>query len=119
MSSKKREDRKKMAWIAGTTLGLMFLGVLWLSIMPIYQDVKEQDEKTKFYEDFPGMETAASLSESARKKIIDKSNLERCSCECGYTLASCLKVDLGCPLRESNISKVKGMVTEAKTRKNS
>ncbi len=112
----KRKERatRKTAWFGFSIIGAGLIGILYFTINPVYQSIKEESLKTKFYEDFPGMDTAASLPNDKRKQVINKANQERCSCDCGYTLASCLKVDLNCPLRESNLTKVKEMLRDAK-----
>ncbi len=110
----KDQANKKTAWLGFSVLGAGLIVILYFTINPVYQSIKEESLKTKFYENFPGMEMESSLTDIQKKWAINKANQERCSCDCGYTLASCLKMDLDCPLRESNLTKVKEILREEK-----
>lgn len=62
--------------------------------------------KTRFQEEFPGLEAAAALSPESRRVVVQWANAEKCSCRCGFTVASCLKLDSTCPNRPSNLQRV-------------
>lgn len=62
--------------------------------------------KTRFQEEFPGLEAAASLPQESRRVVVQWANAEKCSCRCGFTVASCLKLDSTCPNRPSNLQRV-------------
>ncbi len=52
--------------------------------------------------------------ESARKnEVLEAANRARCTCGCGLGLAQCVSTDLTCPIRDSNIELIKGMVRQA------
>jgi hypothetical protein len=53
------------------------------------------------------------LSSKQRQAALEAANSARCSCGCGLGLAQCVSTDPNCPIRESNIDRIKGMVREA------
>lgn len=54
--------------------------------------------------DFSGM------TEGQTKEVMDEANRLRCSCGCQMTLAQCIAIDRTCPIRSSNIVRLKGMI---------
>jgi hypothetical protein len=58
----------------------------------------------------------SALSRTEKNKALEAANLARCTCGCGMTLAQCVATDSTCPVRESNIDRIKHMVDEAKVR---
>ena len=60
--------------------------------------------------------TAVNFSElqaDEKRAALKKANQARCNCGCGMTLAQCVATDSTCPVRESNIDRIKTMVREA------
>ena len=60
--------------------------------------------------------TAVNFSElkPAEKRVALRSaNQARCTCGCGMTLAQCVATDSTCPVRETNIERIKTMVRTA------
>jgi len=72
--------------------------------------------KSRRIADFPGIESASALPLALREWIIETVNAERCACDCGFTLATCLKNDSDCPLRAKNLERVKELVRQARAR---
>ena len=62
-----------------------------------------------------GVVNFSDLSPDGRRSALKAANLARCTCGCGMTLAQCVATDSTCPVRESNIEKIKTMVKEAST----
>ena len=55
-----------------------------------------------------------NMGTSAKNAVLREANGTRCTCGCGLTLAQCIATDSTCPIRESNITKVRGMVEHAR-----
>ena len=55
----------------------------------------------------------SGLTGSQKQTALVAANQARCNCSCGMTLAQCVATDSTCPVRESNIDRIKTMVTEA------
>lgn len=55
------------------------------------------------------------LSDKQKRVALTAANTARCTCGCGMNLAQCVSTDMTCPVRDSNIEKIKGMVREAQT----
>ncbi len=93
-------------------LGLFIGGLLAYHGYQTYWDLKinKTEWKTGFHADFPGL--PSDMRGEERDWIINKANDENCSCDCGFTLASCLKSDLTCPIRSQNLDRVKNMIME-------
>lgn len=53
------------------------------------------------------------LTETQKQRALQEANVARCTCGCGLGLAQCVSTDLTCPIRESNIERIKGMVKTA------
>ena len=56
----------------------------------------------------------SDLTSREKKTALEAANAARCTCGCGMTLAQCVATDSTCPVRESNIGRVKTMVQQAK-----
>ena len=54
-----------------------------------------------------------SLNNDQKRAALVEANADRCTCGCGMTLAQCVATDMTCPVRESNITKIRGMVQRA------
>jgi hypothetical protein len=54
------------------------------------------------------------LTADERHTALEAANGARCTCGCGMTLAQCVATDSTCPVRESNIGRVRTMVQQAK-----
>jgi hypothetical protein len=55
----------------------------------------------------------SSLDATQRRSALEAANQARCVCGCGMTLAQCVATDSTCPVRESNIDRIKVMVRQA------
>jgi hypothetical protein len=53
------------------------------------------------------------LTAGQRQHALEAANAARCTCGCGLGLAQCVSTDPNCPIRESNIERIKGMVRTA------
>lgn len=113
-----RKHLRKNSWDRSSSIGLAALGLVFLGILAYngyhaYWDLKinKPEWKTGFHADFPGL--PADLLEARRAWVVQKANKEPCSCRCGFTLASCLKGDLSCPIRSQNFTRLKELVSES------
>ena len=55
----------------------------------------------------------SGLDATQKRRALEEANAARCTCGCGMTLAQCVATDSTCPIRESNIDRIKTMVREA------
>ncbi len=55
----------------------------------------ERTEKARWVDEVPGVDLAA-LSPARREVFLRFANAERCTCDCGYTLAGCRNYDPDC-----------------------
>ncbi len=55
----------------------------------------------------------SGLDSERKNDVLEAANRARCTCGCGLGLAQCVSTDLTCPIRESNIGRIKGMVRDA------
>jgi hypothetical protein len=60
-----------------------------------------------------GVVNFSDLSSTGKRSALKAANLARCTCGCGMTLAQCVATDSTCPVRESNIDRIRTMVKEA------
>jgi hypothetical protein len=104
--SKRPKPRKSAApklvkWIvAATVLGAIGYGVSQMS------NIAYGEREIKVI-DFSGLESAK------KREVLEAANTARCNCGCGMTLAQCIATDSTCPVRETNVDKLKAMVSDA------
>jgi hypothetical protein len=55
------------------------------------------------------------LSARQKRTALEAANGARCTCGCGMTVAQCVSTDSTCPLRDTNITRIKGMVADARS----
>jgi hypothetical protein len=60
-----------------------------------------------------GVVNFSDLSPKGKKTALKAANDARCSCGCGLGLAQCVSTDKTCPIRESNIERIRAMVRDA------
>jgi hypothetical protein len=88
-------------WIAITgVLGAIGYGVSQMS------NIAYGEREIKVI-DFSGLEPAK------KREVLEAANAARCNCGCGMTMAQCIATDSTCPIRTTNIDKLKAMVNEA------
>jgi hypothetical protein len=56
----------------------------------------------------------SGLSAAEKHSALQTANGASCTCGCGLTLAQCVATDSTCPIRESNIERIKTIVRGAK-----
>ena len=96
-----RRSKKLLIWIAAISgVAAIVYGFSLTSGVP-YND-----------EDL-GVINFSALDRTEKRTALQAANRERCSCGCGMTLAQCVATDSTCPLRTSNIGRIKTMVDQA------
>jgi hypothetical protein len=55
----------------------------------------------------------SGLDATQKRGALEAANAARCTCGCGMTLAQCVATDSTCPIRESNVEKIKNLVNDA------
>ena len=55
----------------------------------------------------------SSLDGKQKRGALEAANQARCTCGCGMTLAQCVATDSTCPVRDSNIDRIKVIVQQA------
>jgi len=73
----------------------------------------QQSDHVAFGERAIGVVNFSDLSDKGRKAALKAANEARCSCGCGLGLAECVSTDKTCPIRDSNIERIRGMVRDA------
>jgi len=89
-------------WIAA--LGLVALVVYAVS----------QVSGVAYGEDAIGVVNFSALNPGQKRSALKTANRARCDCGCGMTLAQCVSTDSTCPVRETNIDRIKTMVEDAR-----
>ncbi len=98
---KRKGSARYLGWaIAAVVVGLAGYGLSQLSNVAFDED----DIKVVNFQ---------GLSSRQRQNALEAANEARCSCGCGLGLAQCVSTDPNCPIRESNIDRIKGMVRAA------
>lgn len=112
---RKREKDLWFGRVAILIMGSLAVAVMAFMVRLAYLGIQERSPewKTRFQEEFPGLEAASALSPERRRLVVQWANAEKCSCRCGYTVASCLKLDSTCPNRPSNLQKLAKRTKEA------
>ena len=100
------KSRRRAPWVTWVivfgVLGLAGYGLSQMSFIAY----KEDDIRVVNF---------SGLDARQKKTALEAANRARCNCGCGLGLAQCVSTDLTCPIRESNIDVIKGMVREAMT----
>lgn len=55
----------------------------------------------------------SDLTGSQKRQALRNANQARCTCGCGMTVAQCVATDSTCPIRETNVARIRTMVQEA------
>ncbi len=116
MKRASQTGRDWRSWAVLALFAAVFTGIFVLLGRQASRDIQADspEEKTRFQGEFPGLEAAAQLGPERKKRVVEQANRERCSCRCGYTVASCLKLDSRCPLRPANLARVAQLIEEAR-----
>jgi hypothetical protein len=107
-ASRKRDRRKLAAplylralkWIAGLAVVALMIYAAWDTAGVVY------DADDIAVVDF------SDLSSNSRRSALQAANRARCTCGCGMTLAQCVATDSTCPVRETNIERIRTIVRE-------
>jgi hypothetical protein len=75
--------------------------------------VVSQSSDVPYNERAIGVVNFSDLSPKGKKAALKAANDARCSCGCGLGLAQCVSTDKTCPIRESNIERIRSMVRDA------
>ena len=55
----------------------------------------------------------SGLDAKQKRGALEAANAARCTCGCGMTLAQCVATDSTCPIRDSNVERIKTLVNDA------
>ena len=70
-------------------------------------------QRTGYYTDRDLREVDFSgLAGEQQQEVLDHANEARCTCGCGMSLAQCVATDSTCPLRNSNIERIRSLVQQ-------
>ncbi len=108
-ASRKRDRRKKtpayitaLKWVAGLSVVALMIYAAWDRAGVVYD---ADDIAVVDFSDLPP---------SSRRGALQAANRARCNCGCGMTLAQCVATDSTCPVRETNIERIRTLVREAR-----
>lgn len=107
---------KILIWIAGVALAV-FLGYAVTQMGPGSGSGPSLGmggmARTGYYTDRDLREVDFSaLTEEQKHEVLDHANEARCTCGCGMSLAQCVATDSTCPLRNSNIERIRSLVQQ-------
>ena len=107
---------KILIWIAGVALAVL-LGYAVTQVGPGSGSGPSlgqgEMQRTSYYTDRDLREVDFSaLTEEQKHEVLDHANEARCTCGCGLTLAQCVATDSTCPLRNSNIERIRSLVQQ-------
>lgn len=101
--TKSAERSKLLKWtVVAGVLGLAGYGISQMS------NIAYGEAEIKVV-DFSGLDA------KQKRSALEAANQARCTCGCGMTLAQCVATDSTCPVRSTNIDKIRKMVEQAKT----
>jgi len=81
-------------------------------VLPVLLSAQTSNLNVESTGDMPGVKLAG-LTAPQKKQVMAIAQKEPCTCGCGMTLAQCVATDMTCPVRESNVTKIRGMVQRA------
>lgn len=97
-----RRAKKTLVWLAGlSAVGAM--GYLFTTSSGVRYD-----------EDDIAVVDFTDLDQAQKRTALRAANAAQCTCGCGLTLAQCVATDSTCPIRTTNIDRIKAMVVQAK-----
>jgi hypothetical protein len=102
----KKKPARRSGWLKWVVIGAM-VGAVGFGI--------SQMSGVAFDEDDIKVVNFQGLTSRQRQQALEEANAARCTCGCGLGLAQCVSTDPSCPIRESNIERIKGMVRQAMT----
>ena len=107
MATKKHRPTPS-AWRASLLKWIIVAGALGLAGYGVSQmsNIAYGEAEIKVV-DFSGLDA------KQKRGVLEAANAARCSCGCGMTMAQCIATDSTCPIRETNVDKLKAMVNDA------
>ncbi len=104
----KKQRPKRSAWRASLLKWIIVAGALGLAGYGVSQmsNVAYGEAEIKVV-DFSGLDA------KQKRGVLEAANAARCNCGCGMTMAQCIATDSTCPIRETNVDKLKAMVNDA------
>jgi hypothetical protein len=108
-NERKRERRRKPA---RSVRALLTWGLAGAVVLLVVYAVSQMSSIVYTDKDI-GVVDFSSLSSQEKRSALQAANTARCPCGCGMTLAQCVATDSTCPLRDTNVERIKTMVREA------
>jgi hypothetical protein len=102
-----RRTAARRASIIRWTVGLAVVALVVFGLSQMSNIAYDEDDLAVI--DF------TDLTADQRQSALEEANGARCTCGCGMTLAQCVATDMTCPVRQPNIERIRGMVTQART----
>ena len=109
-TSPKVVARRKLARRAKKAL--IWLGVLSVAGALVYAIATSS--AVRYDEDDIAVVNFSALTQAQKTTALRAANAAQCTCGCGLTLAECVATDSTCPIRSSNIERIRAMVEQAK-----
>jgi len=107
----KKQDRRR-ARAAGYLKAVKWMAVLGVVALIGYG--ASQMSGVAYNEDAIKVVDFSALTPAEKRTALQAANNARCTCGCGLGLAQCVATDSTCPIRDSNIDRIKTMVRQAK-----
>jgi hypothetical protein len=107
----RRNERRRKAAAARYLTVVKWIAGLGVVALLVYATTEMAG--VAYDENAIGVVNFSNLTSSAKRGALRAANRARCACGCGMTLAQCVATDSTCPIRETNIDRIKTMVREA------
>jgi hypothetical protein len=107
----KKQDRRR-APAPGYLKAVKWIAVLGVVALIAYGAT--QMSGVAYNEDAIKVVDFSALQPAEKRSALQAANNARCTCGCGLGLAQCVATDSTCPIRDSNIDRIKTMVRQAK-----
>jgi hypothetical protein len=107
---RKRERGRKPS--RSLSVALIKWGLLGVAVVSIVYGVSSMSGIAYTDKDIKVVDFSA-LAPDEKTSALRAANAARCPCGCGMTLAQCVSTDSECPIRETNIERIKTMVRDA------
>jgi hypothetical protein len=94
-----------------------FKAIKWIAVLgavALIVYVGSQMSGVAYNEDAIKVVDFSVLQPAEKRSALQAANNARCTCGCGLGLAQCVATDSTCPIRDSNIERIKTIVRDAK-----
>jgi hypothetical protein len=111
MKKTKKQERRRRS-TPGYLKAIKWIAALGAVALIVY--VGSQMSGVAYNEDAIKVVDFSGLQPAEKRGALQAANNARCTCGCGLGLAQCVATDSTCPIRDSNIDRIKTIVRDAR-----